>query len=202
MATKVTREKILEAALELFRERGFAEATMRDDRRTGRRRHRPRLLLLRVQGRHRPGVLPAGEGRPRRPSSRRRTRYRNAGGHGCRRIVEAKFKYFDAEPPLPRRADVARRGSRRARSRRSASRRARSASSTSRSSSARSRETQHVGAEGSGARTSRRSSGCTRWACCSSGSTTGPQGQARSRELLESQPQGRRRRCSSSRTCR
>ena len=30
MATKVTREKILEAALELFRERGFAEATMRD----------------------------------------------------------------------------------------------------------------------------------------------------------------------------
>ena len=30
MATKATREKILEAALELFRERGFAEATMRD----------------------------------------------------------------------------------------------------------------------------------------------------------------------------
>jgi AcrR family transcriptional regulator len=30
MATKGTREKILEAALELFRERGFAEATMRD----------------------------------------------------------------------------------------------------------------------------------------------------------------------------
>ena len=29
-ATKGTREKILEAALELFRERGFAEATMRD----------------------------------------------------------------------------------------------------------------------------------------------------------------------------
>lgn len=30
MATKATREKILEAALELFRERGFADATMRD----------------------------------------------------------------------------------------------------------------------------------------------------------------------------
>jgi AcrR family transcriptional regulator len=30
MAAKGTREKILEAALELFRERGFAEATMRD----------------------------------------------------------------------------------------------------------------------------------------------------------------------------
>lgn len=30
MATKETREKILEAALELFRERGFADATMRD----------------------------------------------------------------------------------------------------------------------------------------------------------------------------
>jgi len=30
MPTKETREKILEAALQLFRERGFAEATMRD----------------------------------------------------------------------------------------------------------------------------------------------------------------------------
>jgi AcrR family transcriptional regulator len=30
MAAKATREKILEAALELFRERGFADATMRD----------------------------------------------------------------------------------------------------------------------------------------------------------------------------
>ena len=30
MATKETREKILESALELFRERGFADATMRD----------------------------------------------------------------------------------------------------------------------------------------------------------------------------
>lgn len=30
MVTKDTRQKILEAALELFRERGFAEATMRD----------------------------------------------------------------------------------------------------------------------------------------------------------------------------
>ena len=30
MTTKDTRQKILDAALELFRERGFAEATMRE----------------------------------------------------------------------------------------------------------------------------------------------------------------------------
>ncbi len=106
MPTKDTRQKILEAALELFRERGFAEATMREiAARAG-----VATGLAYYYFKSKDAIVLAFYQQARDDLAVELDAAQKADRLAARlqALIEAKFDVLQAEPPVPRRADGAR----------------------------------------------------------------------------------------------